>query len=218
MRFQAIAPKSPARIRLGVTMSVRMIPFWIAFATSSPAVNAAVKLKNAAQITAARGLSTRVPTLVEGVLDLVVQILPLDHLERVTALGEELAHRLVIHSITFFLEGLEPFADGVDVLGVFHVADAFLHGAGCTGQHFSQHHRRRTRFLDPEYRRASRRSIDQVYYVVQLRRERVNVLAVERSDEGSIDAVDDVVGEIVRFVLELLDLRHLGLELARTLE
>jgi hypothetical protein len=41
-----------------------MIPFWIAFATSSPAVNAAVKLKNAAQMTAASGLKTRVPTIV----------------------------------------------------------------------------------------------------------------------------------------------------------
>ena len=41
-----------------------MIPVWIAFATSSPAVNAAVKLKNAAQTTAAPGLSTRVPTIV----------------------------------------------------------------------------------------------------------------------------------------------------------
>ena len=41
-----------------------MIPVWIAFATSSPAVNAAVKLKNAAQTTAATGLRTRVPTIV----------------------------------------------------------------------------------------------------------------------------------------------------------
>ena len=51
-------------MRFGVTMSVRMIPFWIAFATSSPAVNAAAKFQNAAQITAASGLSTRVPTIV----------------------------------------------------------------------------------------------------------------------------------------------------------
>src|SRR5882672_4862380 len=104
------------------------------------------------------------------------------------------------------------------MLGILHIADAFLNSAGCTRQHFSQYDGRRTRFLDPEYRRAARRSINQVYNVVQLRRERVNVLAVERSDEGSIDAIDDVVGEIIRFVLELLDLRHLGLELARTLE
>src|SRR3954462_10976038 len=41
-----------------------MIPFWIALATSSPAVNAAVKLKKPAHNTAARGLSTRVPTIV----------------------------------------------------------------------------------------------------------------------------------------------------------
>ena len=64
MRFHAIAPSNPARITLGVTMSVRMIPVWIALATSSPAVNAAVKLKNAAQSTAANGLRTRVPTIV----------------------------------------------------------------------------------------------------------------------------------------------------------
>ena len=59
-----IAPSNPARITLGVTMSVRMIPFWIALATSSPAVKAAVKLKNPAHTTAANGLSTRVPTMV----------------------------------------------------------------------------------------------------------------------------------------------------------
>ena len=59
-----MAPSSPARITLGVTMSVRMIPVWIALATSSPEVNAAVKLKNAAQTTAAPGLRTRVPTIV----------------------------------------------------------------------------------------------------------------------------------------------------------
>src|SRR5207253_8801273 len=64
MRFHAIAPSSPAKITFGVTISVRMIPFWIALATSSPAVNAAVKLKNAAHTTAARGLNTRVPTIV----------------------------------------------------------------------------------------------------------------------------------------------------------
>src|SRR3982750_4790951 len=64
MRFQIIPPSRPARIRFGVTMSMRMIPFWIALATSSPEVNAAVKLKNAAQMTAADGLSTRVPTIV----------------------------------------------------------------------------------------------------------------------------------------------------------
>ena len=64
MRFQTIAPSNPARITFGVTMSVRMIPVWIALATSSPAVNAAVKLKNAAQSTAANGLRTRVPTIV----------------------------------------------------------------------------------------------------------------------------------------------------------
>jgi hypothetical protein len=41
-----------------------MIPFSTAFAISVPYVNAAAKLKIAAQITAASGLRTRVPTIV----------------------------------------------------------------------------------------------------------------------------------------------------------
>jgi hypothetical protein len=51
-------------MRLGVIMSVLMIPFWIAFATSSPEMNAAVKFQKPAHNTAANGLSTRVPTMV----------------------------------------------------------------------------------------------------------------------------------------------------------
>src|SRR5512132_3290063 len=59
-----IAPSSPPRITFGSTMAVSIIPLPIAFATAVPTVNAAMKLKNAAQTTAASGLSTRVPTIV----------------------------------------------------------------------------------------------------------------------------------------------------------
>src|SRR5690242_283905 len=62
--FQTIAPTSAASTTLGVTTLVSIIPDPIVFATAVPTVKAAAKLKNAAQATAASGLSTRVPTTV----------------------------------------------------------------------------------------------------------------------------------------------------------
>ena len=48
----------------GSTIEMSIIPLPIVFATAVPTVNAARKLKDAAQITAGSGLSTRVPTTV----------------------------------------------------------------------------------------------------------------------------------------------------------
>src|SRR3954465_8152422 len=62
--FQAIAPSNPPRMTFGLTMLCSIIPPPTAFATASEPVNAAAKLNTAAQITAASGLKTRVPTMV----------------------------------------------------------------------------------------------------------------------------------------------------------
>ena len=43
----------------------------------------------------------------------------------------------------------------------------------------------------------------------------MDVFAVERRDERPIDSIDDVVREIVGFVLEVLDRGDLGLQLLR---
>jgi hypothetical protein len=68
MRFQTMAPTSPHSrtqscqsgwIALMSTMSLPMV-----FATASPSTTNAMKLKKAAQTTAAPGLSTRVETTV----------------------------------------------------------------------------------------------------------------------------------------------------------
>src|SRR4051812_40085996 len=64
MMFQVMAPSSPAKITLGFTTLCSIIPPPIALATASDPVKAAAKLNNAAQKTAAIGLSTRVPTIV----------------------------------------------------------------------------------------------------------------------------------------------------------
>ena len=63
IRFHVIAPTSPARMTLSVIASGLTIPFAIVAATANEA-NAPAKLRIAARITAVRGVSARVETLV----------------------------------------------------------------------------------------------------------------------------------------------------------
>src|SRR5712691_5839988 len=64
IRFQTIAPIRPARMSIGVTTDGSTTPFPIVLATWTPKTKKAMKVKDAAQITAARGESTRVLTMV----------------------------------------------------------------------------------------------------------------------------------------------------------
>ena len=59
-----IAPVSPPKITAKVTILMSIIPEPTVLATAVPNVNAATKLKNAAQMTALPGDSTRVDTTV----------------------------------------------------------------------------------------------------------------------------------------------------------
>ncbi len=43
----------------------------------------------------------------------------------------------------------------------------------------------------------------------------MDVLAVERCDEGPIDTIDDVVGQIVGFVFQSFDRRDFGIKMGR---
>src|SRR5262249_12403173 len=64
MRSQMIAPARPPKITEKVTMLMSIMPAPTVRATAVPNVNAATKLKNAAQMTALPGERTRVDTTV----------------------------------------------------------------------------------------------------------------------------------------------------------
>ena len=64
IRFHVIAPSSPPRITFASTTFRSMNPAATDFATAVPTKKSAAKLNTAAQITAANGLRTRVPTIV----------------------------------------------------------------------------------------------------------------------------------------------------------
>ena len=56
-----------------------------------------------------------------------------------------------------------------------------------------------------------RGAVDRIHHVVQVGGELVNVLAIERRDERAVEAVDDLVCDLIRLVLEPLDrfdMRH----------
>ena len=74
-RFQPIAPNSAQKITSGVTVLMSIIPEPMVFATAVPKIINAAKLKNAAQITAYFGGSTRVETMVE--IELAASCMPL---------------------------------------------------------------------------------------------------------------------------------------------
>src|SRR5438045_1999046 len=67
-KSQTIAPSSPVMMTVAVTCSTCIIPEPIVLATFVPKTNAATKLKNAAQMTASFGESTRVETTVAMLL------------------------------------------------------------------------------------------------------------------------------------------------------
>src|SRR2546430_8474773 len=64
IRSHVIAPRRPARMTAKLTTLMSIMPDPTVFATAVPNVNAATKLKNAAQMTALPGESTRVDTTV----------------------------------------------------------------------------------------------------------------------------------------------------------
>src|SRR5204862_2056761 len=64
IRFQEIAPINAEKITLALTTPGATMPVQIVSATCSPKNKKAMKLKNAAQNTAARGGNTRVDTIV----------------------------------------------------------------------------------------------------------------------------------------------------------
>ena len=63
-RSQMIAPKSPVSTTYWFTKAKSIMPLPMVLATAVPSTKAATKLKNAAQITASLGESTRVETTV----------------------------------------------------------------------------------------------------------------------------------------------------------
>src|SRR5215471_524704 len=143
---------------------------------------------------------------VDAALQILVDVLPLDQLDGRHPAGEEGGDRVLKGDVPPVLKLLDPNAVLDDALPPLQRGDRLHHFGSDLDDRRRQGAPGRCRLRDPEETHAANRAIDQVDDVVQAHGELVDVLAVDRSDEGAVDAAEDLVGHLVALVLEALDL------------
>ena len=116
------------------------------------------------------------------------------------------AMALVVHDVGLVLELLDPDAALHHALLLAQLGDGLDELAGRRHDQLRQRLRERRRLLDLEEDQPADRAVDEVDDVVEADRELVDVLPVDRRDEGPVDAAQDLVRDLVALVLEALDL------------
>ena len=150
--------------------------------------------------------------LVERVLDVIVNLLPLHRVDGVGPL-EELGQGQPAILVPDVLEAVNLDAVIEDAPGVIQIPQAvhgLLDNGGGVGKHFDQMNHLVagvSRFVQEH---AVRGGLDAVQDVVEAPGQVVDVLMIEGGDEGAIEAVGDLVGGDLTLVLDLLDLTAEG--------
>ena len=131
---------------------------------------------------------------------------------------EQPADRLLVDAVRLVLEtvDLDRVAEDAFVLleGIEREPDLMGRRRDDLGQ-FARAEPDRVEPVEPDQ---CGRGVDRVHHVVERPGERVDVLAVERGDEGPVQTLNDPVRQEVALVLDLLDLVSLVPERMRRLE
>src|SRR4051795_10962875 len=148
---------------------------------------------------------------VDGVLEPLVDVLPANHDHRVDAALEQRGHRLARDAVAVVLEPVH--LDRV----VRHVAEVAQprHRLGDLARGLHEHVGEPLRLLERGLDLVEAEVVGDLFRVVddvvEGARQRVDVLAVDRSDEHLVEAADDVVGDAVALLLADQDVaRHSG--------
>src|SRR5438128_4581966 len=130
---------------------------------------------------------------VDRALQLLVDLLELDHLEDVAVLPlEEPLERQAEDVVALVLQAIDLHAEAREQRRVLQVAQPghrLLHLDAGAGQHLGEQLGLVGRLLHPVDDQAAGRGIDVVDDVVQPRSQLVDVLALERRDEGQVQLV-----------------------------
>src|SRR4051794_21909385 len=143
---------------------------------------------------------------VDPVLEALEDVLPADHQHRVDAALEQRGEGLAEHAVAVVLQAVDLDRVVVDVLEGAQARDRARDRAGRLVQDPRHLGRLVHRRLDPVQRQEVRRLLDEVDDVVERRRQRVDVLAVDRRHERRVQALDDVVRDPVALLLADHDL------------
>src|SRR5574338_278519 len=143
---------------------------------------------------------------VDGVLEEAVHVLPLDDVDRVGAIGEEVGNRLPHDAVALVLQAvdLDPVRlDALEALELLERADDLLALQHDDARLLGGGRRRRVDLVQDA---GVGDLLDEVDDVVQAADELVDVLAVERRDEGLRQALADVVADAVAAALRVAQL------------
>jgi hypothetical protein len=157
-------------------------------------------------------------TLVDRILQLVVQLLPLHHFDWIRRARKKFLYRFVIERVTLFLEHLELSVGGRDDFWILHFLDRVLYAPRGAHQHFRKNHGLLLGLTDVKDRNPPGSTVDQIDDFIQVSGQRVNVLAVKRRHERAVDPVDGVMRQVIGLVLERLYMGDVLIELLRVLE
>src|SRR3954465_1408231 len=141
-------------------------------------------------------------------LELLVQLLQLDHLEDVVLLREEAPEGGAARVVGLVLQPVDLDREPPEHLRVFHVAQPrhrLLHLDARPRQHLREELRLLRRRLHLAEEEPSGDRVDVMDEVVEPRDEGVDVLRFERRDERGVELVEGAMSDVVAGVLEVLD-------------
>src|SRR5688500_17468161 len=149
---------------------------------------------------------------VDRVLEAIVDLLPFDDVQRVRIALEQVAHGLMVDGVPFLLDALHLDRAGIHFLRPLDAFDAALQVLRGFREQLAELTRRRSDVREVKGLGAPCRAIQKIDDVVEACRQRVDVLAVDRRDEALVDAGVDLMRELIRLVLDLLDRPNLLLQ------
>src|ERR671936_828966 len=143
---------------------------------------------------------------VDGFLELLVDVLPADHDERILLRREQLGDRGAVQAVPLVFEVAQLVQLAARVLETFEPVDGVVEFFGAAKDDVRLFLRLRPDLLDAVTGDVACRLVDVVADVVDRAREVVDVVAVERRDERAVEQIDELARDTVSLVLEVLDL------------
>ena len=151
--------------------------------------------------------------MVERVLEVLEDVLPLDELDRIFLFVEEVGDFMAIDAVTLALEAanlvgcLEDLRLILaDVLQERERTDNLL---GALDKQLRQRDRAAHRLARPVHHDALQGPLQIVHTIIEAIGQRVDILAVNRRDEGQIQLIDDLIVYGIGCVLEVNNFLHL---------
>src|SRR5262245_41896975 len=147
-----------------------------------------------------------------------VQLLPAQHVDGIVAAVVEIRHHRARDLVGFVLEPVE--LDGVrhQLLEVLQTGNRLLNLDAGLGDDAGELDGFGAHGLHPEQHEAAADGLRRVEHVVETAGEAVDVLALERGDEGAVELVEDLVGDEVAAVLDFLEADRLSLYVLEVLQ